>query len=288
VPAFPRTVQVQTVTGCNADCVFCPYGQTAADVPRGTMSWDLYRQVLLECARHSVRRISPYLMNEPLVDREIWRRIRLASRLVPRARITLTTNGSLLDAAAIEEILALGSSLHELSVSVQGASAESYEKTMGGGLTLDRTVANVLGLSRALRSAGARRPRLVVCMVGTRLIDVPAALAFWKQRAVRARVTRLDNQGGLMQIGPGLPLGTMVPNEPCPRPHKQAYVTFDGDVVVCCTDYRRSVVLGSLKTSSLESIWNGPLAVAIRSAHIERDRAAMPALCRDCRIDSLH
>ena len=34
VPRFPRNIQIQTQTGCNADCVFCPYGATADTQPK--------------------------------------------------------------------------------------------------------------------------------------------------------------------------------------------------------------------------------------------------------------
>jgi len=279
-------VQVQTATGCNADCVFCPYGATAAAAPRGRMSWELYETLLEECASHPVRRISPYLMNEPLLDPEIWDRVRLAKRIVPGARVTLTTNGSLLDETAVERIMALDGTLHELTVSVQGIEPRGYAEAMGGRLELGRCVENVLRLAGALRRARARRPALTVTMVATGSMEAGSAVSFWRERGVAARMTRLDNQGGLVAVGEGLCTGAMVPNEPCPRPHKQAYVTFDGEVVVCCADYRRSVVLGNIQRSSLSEIWNGPLAVSVRRAHIDRDRAAMPALCRECRIDS--
>ena len=59
IPSFPRTLQIQTLTGCNADCVFCPYGATADTQPKGKMEWDLFRKIIDETARYPVRRISP-------------------------------------------------------------------------------------------------------------------------------------------------------------------------------------------------------------------------------------
>ncbi len=273
------------MTGCNADCVWCPYGATQAAASHGRMDEALMHALLDECAARHVRRISPYLMNEPLVDARIWETVRTINRRAPGARVTLTTNGSLLGPEAVREILALGPGLHELAVSVQGTEDAAYRETMRGRLTLGETVENVLALARALRARRAVRPALTVTMVGTRLIDTARALAYWSAQGIAARVTPLDNQGGLVTISPDLPLGVMAVNDPCPRPHKQAYVMWDGDVVVCCTDYRRSVVLGSLRRQSLHDIWNGPAAMEIRRAHIEKDRAALPPLCRDCRID---
>ena len=108
VPAFPRVLQIQTRTGCNADCIFCPYGATAGTQPRGTMDWALFRKIIDESARHRVRRISPYLMNEPFVDPEIFEKIAYINRVNHRARVTLTTNGSLLTKGVVDRLLGLG------------------------------------------------------------------------------------------------------------------------------------------------------------------------------------
>ncbi|HEX9508022.1 MAG TPA: radical SAM protein, partial [Myxococcales bacterium] len=134
IPKFPRNIQIQTQTGCNADCVFCPYGATADSQPKGKMDWGLFRKIVDESAHYRVRRISPYLMNEPFVDREIFERIRYINEANPRAKVIITTNGSLLTPPVVDRVLGLGEGLHEIAISVQGIDAEAYEKTMRGGL----------------------------------------------------------------------------------------------------------------------------------------------------------
>ena len=46
VPEFPRTVQIQTITGRNAACVFCPYPLTVESQPKGFMKRELFEQIL--------------------------------------------------------------------------------------------------------------------------------------------------------------------------------------------------------------------------------------------------
>ena len=47
IPSKPDHVQIQTVTGCNADCIFCPNRKTKRHIPLGRrMEWDLYRSVV--------------------------------------------------------------------------------------------------------------------------------------------------------------------------------------------------------------------------------------------------
>jgi hypothetical protein len=76
VPSFPRTIQIQTFTGCNADCIFCPYGESYETQPKGKMPPELFRRIIDEAAEHGVRRISPCLMNEPLMDRDLFEKVR--------------------------------------------------------------------------------------------------------------------------------------------------------------------------------------------------------------------
>ena len=69
--SVPDHVQIQTVTGCNANCVFCPNGKTSRSIPKGRrMAWDLYRSVVDQSIAFGIRRYSVYLMNEPLLDHD--------------------------------------------------------------------------------------------------------------------------------------------------------------------------------------------------------------------------
>jgi len=285
VPAFPRTLQIQTRTGCNADCIFCPYGATADTQPRGTMEWALFRKIIDESARHRVRRISPYLMNEPFVDREIFGKIAYINRVNRRARVTLTTNGSLLTAPVVERLLDLGGGVHELAISVQGIEPEAYARTMRGGMDLHRTLANVDHLVREMRRRRARRPALWITMVDTGIIDARRAVEYWRGRGLNARYTRLENRGGNVREAVGFSRSRkMDVFSGCTRLFKQAYIRFNGDVVLCCTDYEARIVLGNVRESSLHEVWNGAVAVSLRAKFLSGRIGEIP-LCGACKVD---
>ena len=119
VPAFPRNVQIQTLTGCNGACVFCPYPRTVESQPKGFMSEELFRKIVDEIATHPVRRVSPYLMNEPFLDPRLLDRIAYIRKKAPKARVVVTTNGSRLSPEVCERLLESGG-LHALCISFQG------------------------------------------------------------------------------------------------------------------------------------------------------------------------
>jgi MoaA/NifB/PqqE/SkfB family radical SAM enzyme len=284
-PVFPRTIQIQTTTGCNADCVFCPYGETYSELPKGRMDWGMYTGLLEESARHGTRRISPYLMNEPFADPEIIERIAAINQIHPRAKVVLTTNGSLLGEEKARRLLDLGDGVHEIYFSVQGIEKESYESTMRGALVFEKTLANIDRFLRLHAERRGRRPIVWVTMVDTGTIDAREAVAYWSARGVRAKYTRLENRGGNIAGAEELSrAGEMRPFTGCTRLMKQAYVLFNGDVVLCCTDYRKTMVLGNVAEGGLQAVWNGPRAAGIRRDYQREDFSRNP-LCGSCTVD---
>ncbi len=287
IPSFPRTLQIQTFTGCNADCIFCPYGATSDSQPKGRMPPDLFRRIIDEAARHRVRRISPYLMNEPLMDRELFDKIRYINKAIPRCRVVVTSNGHFLTPPVADSILALGSGLHELYLSFQGIDRESYGSTMRGGMDFDRTLANVNHFIEEQRRRGLDRPKLWITMVDTAVIDARKAVAYWRARGVASKYTTLENRGGNIRNAESFSrTKAMSYYTTCTRLFKQAYIMFNGDMVLCCVDYSREQVLGNITNRSIQDVWNGPVAREIRRRYLAHEFGGLP-LCGNCKIDEV-
>lgn len=285
VPEFPRTVQFETHSVCNGACVFCPYPESAKTQPMGFMARELFEKIVEEVAKHPIRRISPFLNNEPFLDPDMVQKLRYIRERVPGARIVLTTNGSRLDAATVDALLERDV-LHSLFISFQGVEKEAYEASMKGSLVFERTLANVENLIERWKAAGGtRRFRIVVTMVATNQVDLDRAAGYWRARGVESQWTALENRGGNVAAATALapagrPFGGF---GDCTRLFKQAYILFNGDMVLCCTDYTRKMVLGNVTESSIEEVWNGPKARAARRLFAEGRYDAIP-LCGSCEI----
>ena len=285
IPDFPRTLQIQTFTGCNADCIFCPYGETYSTQPKGKMPIELFRRIVDEAAAHGVRRISPYLMNEPLMDRDLFDKVRYINEKIPDCKVVITTNGHFLTPPVADAILAMGGGIHKLYVSFQGIDKESYEKTMRGNMDFDRTMANVNHFIEIQRSRGLTRPRLWITMVDTAVIDARKAVDYWRSRGVASKYTTLENRGGNIKDAESFSrTHAMSYYTTCTRLFKQAYIMFNGDLVLCCVDYSREQVLGNIVGSSIADIWNGPVATEIRRRYLGHEFARLP-LCGSCKVD---
>ena len=287
IPAFPRTIQIQTFTGCNADCIFCPYGETYETQPKGKMTQELFRRIVDEAAEHDVRRISPYLMNEPLMDRDLFDKIRYINQRAPNCKVVVTSNGHFLTPPVVDKLLDLGEGLHELYISFQGIDKESYEKTMRGNMSFDRTLANVDHFLEAQQKRNCQRPKLWITMVDTAVVDARKAVAYWRGRGVASKYTTLENRGGNIKDAESFSrTHAMSYYTTCTRLFKQAYIMFNGDLVLCCVDYSREQVLGNITNSSIYDVWNGPVAREIRSLYLGHEFDRLP-LCGNCKIDEV-
>ncbi len=285
VPPFPRTVQLETQSGCNADCVFCDYGASYPTQPKGKIDWELFRKIIDECARYRVRRFSPYLTNEPFADKELLERFRYIGRVMPWCKVVVTTNAHYLTREKVDEILALERPLHSIYVSFQGMEKQGYEATMRGNMSFERTLGNVNYLVERVQKEGRKRPEIWITMVDTKLIDAPAALAYWKGRGVKAKYTTLENRGGnIVQIDRLQKSAEMTYYSTCTRLMKQMYIHWNGDVVLCCVDNSRKVVFGNAREQSLHEIWNGPKAVEHRRRYLSHEFEGLP-LCSTCKVD---
>jgi MoaA/NifB/PqqE/SkfB family radical SAM enzyme len=285
VPDFPRTIQLETQAGCNADCVFCDYGVSYPKQPKGKIDGDLFRKIVDEAARYRVRRFSPYLTNEPFADRELLDRIRYVNRKMPTTKVVVTTNAHYLVPQKVDEILALEKPLHAIYISFQGIEKEAYEATMRGNMKFERTMENVDYLLGRIQKEGLKRPEIWITMVDTQMIDAPKAIEYWRERGVNAKYTTLENRGGnILQIDSLKKSAEMTYYSTCTRLMKQAYIHFNGDVVLCCVDNSRKVVFGNVREQSLFEIWNGEKAVAHRRRYLNHDFEGLP-LCGTCKVD---
>ena len=126
-PSFPQVIQVQTKYGCNARCVFCPMGREQNQI-HGQMDDVTFQRIVDEAVENRAKVLSPYLQNDPLVDRRIHERVayireRRGRRLLPKTK--LITNGALLTEERAYNLIRSG--LEHIVFSVHGIDEQVYE-----------------------------------------------------------------------------------------------------------------------------------------------------------------
>ena len=253
---FPRTVQFQTLSSCNAACVFCPHRHSPGDIPRGRMDDALIGKIIAECGRHLVGRINPYLTNEPLLDERMPAILRAVKKASIRSiRTKINTNAQLLTDETGKALIA--AKLNHLWISVNGYSANTYRESMN--LDFDLTMRNIDTFLWNKKKARGKYPYVRIVTIRTRAVEkeLEKARAYWAGRDVTFSIHHLDNRAG-EDITSGIrPAGeTLEPKRGCELFLKQAYIVENGDMIICCHDWRQSVVVGNVARTSIAEVWN--------------------------------
>lgn len=255
-PSFPRAVQFQTLSACNAKCVFCPHCQSPKEIPHGRMEDGLIKKIVDECGRHLVGRVSPYLTNEPLMDKRmpaILKSIKKAAFWPVKTKIN--TNAALLTDEVGKALIDAG--LNQLWISVNGYSTQSYADSMA--LDFDQTMRNIDTFLNNKKNMGKSQPKVTITTIRTKLVEheLENAKAYWAKRDVKFSIHHLDNRSGedvTSGIRPERETHTRKQN--CDLFLKQAYIVENGDMIICCHDWRQSVVVGNIARTSIAEVWN--------------------------------
>ena len=143
---FPKYIMIQTTSYCNADCIICPYGSLVKKQPQGVMDFKTYKKIIDEASNYKVKRILLYLMNEPLMDKDIVSKINYATEKNPNAVIHIVSNGSLLNKKLSMDLI--NSKLDYIEFSVLANRTETYRKTMH--LDFDKTIKGILNFIKMM------------------------------------------------------------------------------------------------------------------------------------------
>ena len=268
VPLFTR-IQIQTVSWCNRSCVFCPSGKFP--VEKVFMSVEVYHRIIDQLqALNYAGRISPYLMNESLLDKRLPAFIAYTRAHCPESWIAINTNGDALSETLLERLFDAG--LNSLDVNAYDSAAQHAKHlelatrftARRGDITLRTGYSNPF-------FQGDNIPR------STKLLNC-RDMSFWEPRFLAKIATpdmqnRSGNIPGARQVTAPLPVG-------CPRPSQQMYVNYRGEAVLCCNDWRFEVIMGDTAQATLAEIWMNDKYQRYRH-NLQQKNRAMP-LCSTC------
>lgn len=275
-------LQIESISVCNAECVFCPYPDMKRQ--RGTMSMELFRKIIDDAA--TIQRISDITLTglgEPLLDKHLIERVKyIRSKVRPNITITVYTNGTYLTEKMAQDLCDAGVSI--LYVSINSIDARRRKAIMN----LDdydvveaQTRRAIEIFYQAAKEKGTAQRCVVKAVVSKDLFEPGEPEKF------------LEKWGGEWNNGgsgfihmegnwAGLMYPMRVPPESCcHRAIGEIMVLWDGRVSICCFDGEGKEILGDLSKQTIREMYNSPRAWDFRNAHANGGRKDLP-LCSTC------
>lgn len=288
----PLTIYVEPTNVCNFKCSYCPesfadYRERAGGLFRlGVPEFERICDQILELGRLKV--LNLYMMGEPFANKNLLDLVATAKRKGVAERVVVTSNGTLIDAAMAERVVA--SKLDYLRISIYGATQERMASVTASKIPLDRVVANVRRLRELRDQGGSKAPFVYVKMIDSgdpvenrRFLDLFDGSC--DEAAIEPVMNWNDPEGAnLSGLGRDELLGGQYfsrRKEVCPFPFYTLVIHSDLQVSVCCVDWAKQTAVGDLKDQTLKEVWRGEALHEFRMTHLRRHRQTLEA-CRNC------
>ena len=233
-PPFPKFLQFETATTCNAKCIMCPHSKMQRRGNRA--SWSTIGKIIQE-AVPKVDAVCPFLMQEPLVEPRLVQILANIKARNPKAQTILYTNMNALTTEQTNKIIDYDL-LNELHISFYGPTEALYNKWQPP-LKWQQTKDNIKKFHIYRTEHFKTLPKMIL-----HVLAVPEIFAAWKGYEDIAKyvdtmsLVQYDTFHGDMPDYGGDQTRFMgrvpAPHTPCQRLWSGINIHYDGSVVPCC------------------------------------------------------
>lgn len=282
----PAVFNFELTNRCPFRCVMCARTNNMTRA-QGLMDFDLFRTtvdayVALNPGRAATEVLWLHHFGESLLHPDFARFVAHASDR--GVRTGLSVNPLMLKEPTARALLAARPAL--LYLSLDGHDDASFERIRGVKDAYEDSKRNLLAFLDLKVRTGAET-EIVVSMIrfGPNAESIARTKDFWASVPGVDHVWAKDFVTWDGNAPDVTALRHWTPKPPkdhvtCRFPWESVTVTWDGDVVPCCYDYDKRLVLGNLGRQSLAEIWNGEPLRRLRREFLD-GRVENP-LCRNC------
>lgn len=254
-------LQFESSTTCNAKCTFCPRYEMTRKM--GTMSDELFHKIIKEGKELGIKTYLPFLNGEPFIFPKIYEWLDYMEK--EGVNVILYTNGELMDVDRLVKY----KNIEMISCSFNGATKESYDKTMRG--------PDFETSKRKIKDLIEKAPYWVRVTLVPDKYNTEDKKEFIKLWGNRARIANYMNWGGKRHTKTehtGI-------KHPCVKLMTNTTILWDGRVNLCCMDYDGEVIFGDLNKEHLKDILLRMKPIKERHKLLDFN---MP-LCKECNVN---
>lgn len=256
-PGFPIYIMLEQSYRCNLRCISCIHGypekRQQFSMKEPFMPWALYEKIVLEGEEHGCPSISTHNNDEPLLLKDLEKRISFA-RKHGFMDVIMTTNGVLFTEDRIKSVIDAG--VTRILFSIDALTRETYDRVRPGG-DFNKVLK---ALEVALNYRETQRldlPIIRVSFVPNRVNQHEMAAFFEKYAGM---VDYIDIQPFCSYYDVNADLAPRdaekIADYRCNCPWRYAIVRADGDVLPCPNFYGTELTMGNLYQNSLYEVFN--------------------------------
>ena len=268
-------LRIEVTTKCNYNCNICPRERLTRAME--TMDFELFKYIFdrINTETSQYNTLTFPGMGEPLLDEAIDDKIIYAKK--HNYNILMLTNGSLLTVDRFRRLEDIG--MDSIRVSIYGNSSESYNAMHGISNTDSflRIKENLTEISRIKTKTSLLLTYNVVDGCNDSALE--SWIEYWKDKVDLLEVGRPHNWVDSKDY-------RAVQKDKlktCGRPlNTPLQIQVDGTVNMCCFDFDGKLLLGDLRTQTLEEIFESSMFNKILRYHTSGDYRGSGIICENC------
>ncbi|MCT7539712.1 radical SAM protein [Aliarcobacter cryaerophilus] len=273
---MPLSLLVEVTRLCNFKCVYCAHAEYSERDNR-MLSIELYKKALegLKKFDRKLRSITFVGMGESLLHKDLPEMIKLSKQVSDK--VTLVTNGSLLNKKNIDKLIDSGIDI--IRISLQGLNKEEYKEISQVNINFEKFVENLTYLYKNKKQCQiyykipnfSLRPEYkdIFGPISDSMVNIPIAPTY--QNVNYDKIENIvDNEKGLRSR-----------YTVCPQPFYMLGIRVSGEVSPCCETDEACISVGNINTESLYDIWHGKKLKNMRLAFLKGNRNQIKH-CANC------
>ena len=283
------TLIVKPSANCNLSCKFCDLHSGRIESVgkyKGLMKIDTWRTLMGQLVRlgYKLKQLQIHGNGEPLLHRQISDFIRIAKKSDIAESIRITTNGTLLSATKLDEIIKAG--VDEIRVSVDAGDSKIWSMFKGKQL-YDRLEKNVTHALEVVSKKTGIKLVLKYPVPNTDRKHSYGVTAEFMTSVIEKYSGRIQSSNVFLSAMPvvtlmdGMTRPTNRNPKPCEIPFYSLFVKYDGRISICCADITNQLDMGTVSAEGLDLVLNGQTLRNFRRNHLEEKLNAIP-ICLNC------
>ena len=272
-PKFPLMVGIEATDSCNYKCKMCYRKNNPNTSTR--LGYKKIISIIDEGSKYQL----PSLAfgggaDEPFMEKKIMKILEYAIEN-GIMDILLTSNGSLIDNACIEKIVALG--ISRIQISLDASSQGVYTKIRGGHLATIEEMIRYCHELKLQKNAIFPIIRLSFVIQDENKHEMEAFLNKWKNIADKIDFQHLIDYQANANLEREESKRLF-----CAEPWQRVNIWADGTITPCCTFFSKHFKLGNIHGTSIFEAWTNPVIQELRNRLVSGD---FPRACINCSGD---
>jgi len=288
---FPCHFQIQTINICNGNCIMCPYTSQKRNIAH-SMDNELFEKITNEISQKTKSDISVItlmLQNEPFLDKTLINKMEYINQF-DNLLVNIVTNGTQLNKQIINKMEKLN--LYSMTVSIDSINEITFNKIRPN-FNFGKIMENI----ELIKNSNLKNKLTIKLVVQNKNeSELENFVKYWKNKGINIQIQPPSNRAGALanfnDVKTDVKINSSIINyyvdfydklDFCPHPFYQFNILSNGDVIICCHDWKHNKIVGNVNKSSINEIWNSAVFKKYRKILLSgRGHDIFP--CKDCSI----